>query len=155
MILLASCGNPVIPGDAALVVTTDKTSYVAEQVGLDERYLEYEFQLVATVENVGTGTAILQRCRGDESWPIYGIEMLDAPDPWGTAFDPVGWDCAGHDRHIRLDPGEARQFTYTIRGPNAWDGRTGEAFGALEGEMRLHIADGVSNVFAVVVRPEP
>lgn len=147
--LLLGCGGPILPGTQELAITTDRAAYVAESVGHPDGLAEYEFQLTATVENVGTGTVFLERCRPEDPRPTYAIELLDAPDQWGSAFNPT-WGCAGHDAHIRIDPGERLTFTFAIRGPNAWDGHTHESYGALNGEMRLCIANGVSNVFSVV-----
>ncbi|MGB3544700.1 hypothetical protein [Rubrivirga sp.] len=84
---------------------------------------------------------------------------------WGSAYSGVIMG-GGHDRQIAVGAGETRVDTFRLRGPNAWDGRTGEAFGRLEGEMRLvYLPQGcrgdgacrlpdslaISNVFEVVL----
>jgi hypothetical protein len=53
-----------------------------------------------------------------------------------VAYNPV-WACVGHDTFIEVLPGETRADTLTLWGPNAFDDKTGEPFGVLEGRMQI------------------
>jgi hypothetical protein len=152
-----------------LVVLTDHDAYVARYEGGEGLHRQYGFTLVARSENRGRASVYLARCYPDTPYPIYGVDLVDGEDPRGAAYSGV-WACVGHDRQIRIDPGEVRTDTLHLRGPNIFDGRTGEAFGTLVGRMRLWYEPqtcpgdgacrlgrdaGASNVFTVELAPPP
>lgn len=144
VVALAGCsGGIVTPGSSELEITTDKTQYTAAYVQGEGTYREFAFTTRVRIENIGTGTTFLELCSPDDRNPIFGVQMLGAAPPHGSGYNPT-WACTGHGKAIRIDPGEVRTYTLQVAGPNGWDGRTGEVFGALEGEMRLFFHVGCS-----------
>jgi len=147
-------------------LATDRASYVARYESGQGTYRQFTFTVVARFTNHTAGTLYLGRCYPDSPHPIYGVELVDASrSAWGSAFGPA-WACVGHDDQIAVAAGETRVDTLQLRGPNGWDGRTGEVFGVMDGAMRLvyHVQecrgdgacpsarlDGRSNAFTVRV----
>jgi len=163
------CSGIFDPDSAVVVLRTDADAYVARYEGGEGSYRQYGFTVVARVENRGGSSVYLARCYPDSRQPIYGVSLVEPGDRWGAAYN-AAWACVGHDRQIRLRPGEARTDTLHLRGPNAFDGRTGEPFGSLVGRMQLHYEvqtcrgdgacrlgedAGASNVFTVELAPPP
>jgi hypothetical protein len=95
------------------------------------------------VENTGTGTTLLRLCYPQDQIPMFHVALHGEGPPEGSAFAPI-WACVGPDKSIRLDPGEVRFYSLIIQGPNAWDGETGESYGALEGDMEIRLRFGCS-----------
>jgi len=165
----SACTGFFGPDREAVVLRTAHTSYVARYEGSEGLHRQYGFTLVARIENRGGTAVYLARCYPDTPYPIYGVELVDGEDPVGAAYSRV-WACVGHDRQIRVDPGEVRTDTLHIRGPNTFDGRTGQPFGSLVGRMRLRYevqtcpgdgacrvggGAGASNVFTITLAPSP
>lgn len=165
MTLLASgCGPGLLDiGTTEVVVSTDRSAYVALHAGGEGSNSEFGFNVLLRVENVGSGTIYLSKCNPSDDLPVYGILPAAPGEPYASAYSPV-WACVGHSEAIRLDPGERKTFELRIRGPNTWDGHTGEPQGELTGPMRIVIGvrgtrpwnqtvggepPGISNVFEV------
>lgn len=91
------------------------------------------FTLVMTYTNRTDATVYFDHCDIDSTYPIYFVRGLTQAE---SAYAGA-WGCTGHDRLLEVLPGEKRVDTLQISGPNAWDGRTGEPFGALEGRLQL------------------
>lgn len=124
-------------GAGTVTLRTDRTEYVATYVSGEGAYRQYGFTVVARLENRGPERVYLARCYPDSPHPIYGVELVDQDgDSWGSGYSGA-WACVGHDRQIPVAAGESRTDTLRLRGPNAWDGRTKQPFGALAGRMRL------------------
>jgi len=124
------------PSLAPSSLTIDRTEYVARHESGVGNYREYAFTMVVQFRNKTSDPLFLARCYPDSPGPIYGVELVDEGDSWGSAYSAL-WACVGHDRQLRVDPGAVRADTLRVRGPNAWDGRGGKPYGALTGRMRL------------------
>lgn len=119
-----------LPTDGSL--TTDNSVYTASCQG--ESYEKRcTFTLVMTYTNQTDDAIYFDHCYPDDTYPIYFVRGLTHEE---SAYGGV-WACTGHDRSVSVLPGEKRVDTLEILGPNAWDGRTGEPFGALEGRLQL------------------
>ena len=129
-------GEPAPEREVGAPVQTDALVYTAEHVGGGGAYREYGFDLVARFTNPTGETVYLGRAYPDQPRPDYGVVLVGGDDDWGSAYSGVVAG-VGHDRQIAVAPGETRVDTLRLRGPNAWDGRTGERFGRLEGDVRL------------------
>lgn len=116
----------------AFAITTDKRAYVATCT--DGGFVDCAFTLEASYHNRTDRPVYLHRCYPDGEYPIFGVPTLDESDE--SAYDPV-WACVGHDDQIRVDPGETRTDVLEVRGPNSFDGVTGEPFGVVEGAFQL------------------
>lgn len=116
----------------AFAITTDKNAYVARC--MDDGFLSCTFTLEATYYNRTDRPVYLYRCYPDSEYPIYGVPTSD--ESAESAYDPI-WGCVGHDDQIRVDPGETRTDVLEVRGPNSFDGVTGEPFGVVEGAFQL------------------
>jgi hypothetical protein len=136
VVLPGLAGCSLLDPSGAGGLTTDQSSYTAEHISGEGTFRVYGFTLIARFVNRTDGVLYLQRCYPDTQFPIYGVELLDGSDSWGSAYDGT-WACVGHEQQIQVGPGEARVDTLSIRGPGAFNGGTGEPFGALEGRMRL------------------
>ena len=171
LVLLISAGGCSLVGGATperevgAPIRTDALVYTAEYEGGEGTYRQYGFDLVARFTNPTDETIYLSRAYPDQPRPDYGVILVSGDDEWGSAYSTVIAG-VGHDDQIAVAPGETRVDTLRLRGPSAWDGRTGERFGQLEGEMRLSYqpqgcrGDGAcrlpdslatSNVFQVVL----
>lgn len=115
--------------------TTDRAVYTAT-ADRSIAYTRYKFQLTARFTNNTSQTVFLSRCYPNSGTPIFGVQLLDQTDTWGSAYD-MAWACVGHDVQFEVAPGATRIDTYEITGPNAFDGVTGRPFGVLTGRMRL------------------
>jgi hypothetical protein len=142
LVLLLSIGGCSLVGESAperevgAPIQTDALVYTAEYERGEGTYRQYGFDLVARFTNPTDETVYLGRAYPDQPRPDYGVLLVNEDDEWGSAYSGVIAG-VGHDRQIAVAPGETRVDTLHLRGPNAWDGRTGERFGRLEGEMRL------------------
>ena len=149
-------------------LTTDATAYVARPMeGLGRRQ-RYHFVLISRFENRGSKSLYLGRCLPDSDEPLFTVVNGDSTATdrrSGSAYSTV-WGCVGHDRQFEIRPGAVRIDTLEVQGPNSFDGRTGEAFGRLEGKLRLYFvvrrapgedvpqlppSESVSNIFSVRV----
>ena len=141
---VAACSDPAAPGLSAGILsgrngaalTTDSSEYTATYIGGDGPYRSHGFRVVARFENQTLRTLYLARCFPDTPVPIFGVQLEGAGDSWGSAYNPA-WACVGHDNQIVVPPAQSRTDTLLIRGPTAFDGRTGQHFGTLTGRMRL------------------
>lgn len=119
-----------MPTDGSL--NTDRDVYIPDCQG--EGYNKRcSFTLVMTYTNQTDTTIYFDHCYPDSTYPIYFIRGLTKEE---SAYGGA-WGCTGHDRSVKVLPGEKRVDTLGISGPNAWDGRTGEPFGILEGRLQI------------------
>lgn len=119
-----------LPSDGLL--KTDQDVYTTDCQG--EGYTKQcMFTLVTTYTNSTDGTIYFDHCYPDDTYPIYSIRGLMKEE---SAYSGA-WACVGHDRSVKVLAGEKRVDTLEISGPNAWDGRTGEPFGVLEGRLQV------------------
>jgi len=120
-----------LPSNGSL--KTDRSTYTASCRG-EGYYKRCHFTLVMTYTNQTDATIYFDHCYPDDTYPIYFIRGLTRQE---SAYSGV-WGCTGHDRSVKVLPGEKRVATLEISGPNAWDGRTGEPFGVLEGRLQVY-----------------
>ena len=119
-----------LPSDGLLL--SDRDTYTATCQG--EGYEKIcTFTLVMTYTNQTDATVYFNHCDVDSTYPIYFISGLTREE---SAYAGA-WGCTGHDRLLKVEPGEARVDTLTLSGPNAWDGVTGAPFGVLEGRLQI------------------
>ena len=122
-----------MPTDGSL--KTDRDVYIPDCQG--EGYNKHcSFTLVMTYTNQTDTTIYFDHCYPDSTYPIYSIRGLTKEE---SAYSGA-WACTGHDRYVKVLPGEKRVDTLGISGPNAWDGKTGEPFGVLEGRLQVYYA---------------
>jgi hypothetical protein len=140
---LAACAPASVPargpppGSAGLSLRTDRAAYEARYVEGEGNHQRFGFRLIARFENRTGAAVFLDRCEPNSPRPIYSVEPTDPARRVGLGgYSPV-WACAAHDRPIVVQPGAVRVDTLRIVGPNAWDGRTGERLGPMDGEFRL------------------
>lgn len=126
--------------DLSALIQTDETAYDAYWVWTRQDERGYAFELVTQLTNPYPDTLYLDNCRPNNRHPIYAVRLVSASEgaevSEGAAYDP-GWACVGHNRQLALAPGATRVDTMLLSGPNAFDGRTGEAFGVREGRMQI------------------
>lgn len=113
-------------------LSTAASAYVARCT--NSNFLSCTFTLTATYHNRTDRPVYLHRCYPDSEYPIFGVPTLD--ETAESAYEP-SWACVGHDDQIRVDPGETRTDLLAVRGPNSFDGVTGEPFGEVEGAFQL------------------
>ena len=138
--LLGGCSSPPAEErDTSSPVLTDKTLYIARPEFADcaEPGCPYAFTVEASYTNHSDRPLYLARCYPDSPTPIYGVRLVALGGEDEAAYNPI-WACVGHDEAIEVLPGEARTDTLRLEGPNAFDGDTGESYGALEGEFQLN-----------------
>lgn len=144
---LAACApaSDPAPGPAGhsaeLSLRTDRAAYEARYVEGEGNHRRFGFRLVARFENRTGAAVFLDRCEPNSPRPIYSVEATDPARRGGFGYSPV-WACAAHNRPIVVPPGAVRVDTLRIAGPNAWDGRTGERLGPMDGEFRLVYQSG-------------
>jgi hypothetical protein len=125
-----SCTSSTEPAGKGAIFT-DEPSYSASLIpGTGE----YAFAVVATFFNHSRDTVFLETCGPDAPHPEFGVVT-----PSGSSADGYNpaWACVAHDKQIAVAGGSSRVDTLTITGPVMWDGRTGQAIGALDGVFRL------------------
>lgn len=118
------------PSDGSLKTDRDVYTASCQGEGYDKRC---QFTLVMTYTNQTDATVYFDHCYPDSTYPIFFIRGLTKEE---SAYDAV-WACVGHDRSVKVPAGEERVDALKISGPNAWDGRTGEPFGVLEGRLQI------------------
>lgn len=134
----AACApsGPTEPTDASLELRTERESYAAALIGDNGAQVTYELRVVAVLENRGRVPVSIARCYPDSPHPIYGVGLVDAPEGSRAAYGGP-WACVGHDRPIRLDPGQSRTDTLRLLGSERRALRPGEPADVAAGEMRL------------------
>lgn len=136
---VAACSQPSNQfafGDADLRITTDMASYEAVPTDTDPTVREYNFTINARIENVGTGTARLDRCTSDDDVPMYVITLPDGQPGETSAYRP-NWGCPADYHPYLMEPGEVRHFRYVLSGPNLRDGATRNPIGVFTGPMAI------------------
>lgn len=131
-LIVLGCGEaPLEPLPSPLV--TNAAHYVAipgARIGSSQ---EHSFTIIATFTNTSRFVVNLARCFPDTPYPIYDIVSADRDT--SVAYSP-GWACPGPS-YFRVQPGLTRVDTLLVRGPNAFNGLTGEVFGLFEGRFVL------------------
>jgi hypothetical protein len=128
--------------------TTDSVSYTARPTGRAGRSIQYAFTVIAQLENRGDVPVYIPRCYPNSPQPLYSVEPEDTAGAAQQrmqnrpAYDQI-WACVGHDYPFEVWPGTTRVDTLRLVGPTAWDGRTGEGIGRVEGRFRLGYHGGV------------
>ena len=138
--LLGGCSSPPDAfRDTSSPVLTDKTLYIARPEFADctGPGCPHAFTVEASYTNRTDRPLYLARCYPDSEAPIYGVRLVALGGEDESAYNLV-WACVGHDEAIEVLPGETRVDTLRLEGPNAFDGETGEPYGALEGEFQLN-----------------
>jgi len=148
-----ACRAPTEHG-ARLVLSTDRASYVAENVTRDERFPQFTFTVITRVDNAGDAPGFLPRCTPQTSSPIFGIEQLAPVNPDGSAYNPA-WACVGNVPSIRIEPGASHTDTLRLVGPLAFKSGGGPYVGSLSGRVRLSYLDGVGAEFTIVTDTVP
>ncbi|MEM6784667.1 MAG: hypothetical protein AAF624_13140 [Bacteroidota bacterium] len=151
--------------DETAPIQTDAVRYTAVPGPNQGTYQPYTFDLVARFTNQTDATVYLERGFPDQPQPDYSVRLVSGDGQQTSAFNTI-LSGVSHDQQIAVAPGETRADTLRLRGPTSWDGRTGEAFGELEGVMELAYfvracqserpcatpnSGAVSNVFEVVL----
>ncbi len=134
-----SCSQPANPfafGDAHLRVTTDMISYEATPTDTDPSIRDYQFTIDVRIENLGTGTARLDRCLADDEAPMYVVTLPGDRPGETSAYRPI-WGCTDTYRPILLAPGEVRNFRYQLLGPNLRHGGSRDPIGVFTGPMAI------------------
>lgn len=134
-----ACSNPTSPfefGAARLVVTTDMASYDAAPTDTDPTVRDYQFTIDVRIENLGTGTARLDRCLADDEAPMYVVTLPGDRPGETSAYRPI-WGCTDTYRPILLAPGEVRNFRYQLLGPNLRHGGSRDPIGVFTGPMAI------------------
>jgi hypothetical protein len=128
--------DPTALDAADYVLTTDRTSYIADGEG-EGPNRQYRFTVQATFTNRGPSDVYLDRCSPSDDLPRFSVGLA-APDGEGrmSAFSP-NWACAGHDRQIRVPAGASRTYSLVIYGPTAVDGVTKAPLGVFAASKRL------------------
>jgi hypothetical protein len=124
-VLTASPDGPQFTGPAP-TLRTDRAVYTA--VG-DTSHLvgrTWHFTVIATLTNPSDLTLYIGTC------PRYGFGTYGT----GSAYEGP-WACSGGMPGIAVAPHSVRVDTLHIAGPNSFDGRTGEGFGATSGMLAL------------------
>lgn len=123
------------PADPNAPLQLDATRYVAAVPtgGTDRRRA---FQVIVRLVNRTGDTLFLANCFPSSTTPMFGVHMAEASSGQASAYAQV-YGCTGHSNQLPVAPGTVRVDTLTVRGPNTYDGRTGQHFGVLEGLMRL------------------
>lgn len=161
--LAVGCSSPEI---SPARLQTDSNEYLAVLQRSDGPFRTLGFRVVAQFTNQGDTPLFLARCYPVSPGPMFTVELLEAVDAWGAAYDPV-WACVGHDEQFLVQPGETRTDTLLLAGPNVYHGITRQSRVALSGRMRLRysvqrctgdgaclLREGIpSNVFLVGVGP--
>lgn len=130
--VMLSCGEaPLEPLPSPLV--TNANHYVAIPGAPIASSRDHRFTIIATFTNTSRHVVNLARCFPDTPYPIYDIVSADRDT--SVAYSP-GWACPGPS-YFRVEPGLTRVDTLFVRGPNAFNGLTGEVFGVLEGRFVL------------------
>jgi hypothetical protein len=136
--------------DAGLEITTDATNYVAELVPGSAPYAQYSFRVIVRTTNRSPSVVGLGRCWPSSRTPIYSVAThADSRDKL-AAYNPI-WACVGGHTPLMIWPGGTRVDTLFVRGPNSFDGVTGQGFGETTGLMSIHISGVFSNRFSVSV----
>ncbi len=141
--LASGCSDLFGPGEDGLLMTTDRTEYVAIDLGGEGSWRSYGVEVVVRSENVGRSILYLSTCGSDAAAPIFGVHQVEGEGVGpvgggggsGSAFSPA-WACPGYPP-IRLAPGEVRVDTLRLQGPTRLDGITGEVLGSLEGLKQI------------------
>lgn len=170
VLLLALVGCSLVEDEAlergeTAPIQTDAVWYTAVPGPSQGTYQPYTFDLMARFTNQTDATVYLERGFPDQPQPDYSIRLVSGDSQQTSAFNTI-LTGVSHDQQIAVAPGETRTDTLRLGGPTSWDGRTGEAFGELEGVMELAyfaracqrerpcatpITGAVSDVFEVVL----
>jgi hypothetical protein len=128
----------IFAGDYPRALSTDLVLYSARP--LDEPWpgvVVYGFTIVIRYVNPARAPVYLWTCRPDDRTPIYSVVPAGRVSSSGAAYN-ASRACVGHDRPIRVGPGETHVGTLDLRGPNAFDGITHQPLDrALEGKFRI------------------
>jgi len=124
--------------DDARALSTDSAVYTARRVDAPWPGVEvYGFTAVTRYVNPASQPVYLWTCRPDDRSPIYSVVSAGGSTSSGVAYNTF-WACVGHDRPIRVAPGEAHVDTLHLRGPNAFDGITHQPIDqTLEGRFQI------------------
>jgi hypothetical protein len=135
---VAACApaGPTGPSAAELELRTEREAYVAERLGDNGVQVTYRVSVVTVLENRGQTRVSIARCNPDSPHPLYGVGLVDAPAGARAAYGGV-WACVGHDRPIRLDPGQSRTDTLRLLGSQRRGTGPGEPVDIVAGEMRV------------------
>ncbi|HKH94184.1 MAG TPA: hypothetical protein VKA54_20435 [Gemmatimonadaceae bacterium] len=128
----------IFDGDYPRALSTDLTLYSARR--LDEPWpgvVVYGFTIVIRYGNPTRAPVYLWTCRPDDRTPIYSVVPAGRVTSSGVAYN-ANLACVGHDRPIRVGPGETYVGKLDLRGPNAFDGTTHQPLDRiLEGKFRM------------------
>ena len=118
-----------LPSDGSLQTDRDVYTASCQGEGYNKRC---KFTLVMTYTNQTDATIYFDHCYADDATPIYGFrELMKRESAYGRV-----WACAGHDRSVKVLPGETQTDVLEISGPNVWD-EAGKPFGILEGHLQV------------------
>lgn len=130
-VVTASPDGPAFTGPAP-ILTTDRADYVA--VGDTGQVVEraWHFTIIATLTNRSNQTLYIGRC-GTSPIPAFAFGAYSA----GSAYEAPSACPGGGIGGIALAPHSVRIDTLHIAGPNGFDGRTHEGYGATSGTLAL------------------
>ena len=130
----------IMDGDGR-ALTTDSAAYRARRVQqLWPGVFVYGFTVIARYTNPTDAPVYLWTCGPDSRPPLYSVVAEGQRTSTGVAYN-AAWACVGHDRPIRVEPGQTRVDTIAVRGPNAFDGITHRPIDPiLEGRFQLMYA---------------
>ena len=135
-----ACGSSDSTGVLTDVeVTTDATSYVAQQIPGSAPYTRYSFRVIVRTTNRSLRSIDLSRGSSSSRSPTFGVVLHSDSASAYSAFDPV-WACGGGVPPLTIRPGARRIDTLFVQGPNAFSGVTGEPRGVADGLMSLYMA---------------
>jgi hypothetical protein len=78
--------------------------------------------VITRYTNPTAAPVYLWTCYPDSPSPMYSVVAPGGASN-GIAYN-AAWACVGHDRPIRVEPGNTRTDTIRVRGPNGFDGLT-------------------------------
>ena len=149
---VVACSASVVTGAEGLKVaisngdlradalSTDATLYTARR--LEEPWpgvFVYGFTVVTRYVNPTNAPVYLWTCYPGDRSPVYSVVPAVTVSN-GVAYNPVR-ACVGHDRPIRVGPGESYAATLELRGPNTFDGITHQPLDRIvEGRFRIVFA---------------
>lgn len=147
---LACDGSDPTGADAGLEITTDATNYVAQVVPGTAPRTQYSFRIIVRTTNRSPSVVGLSRCRSSSRTPIYSVNTDADSGVRLAAYSPI-WACVGGHTPLMIWPGGTRVDTLFVRGPNGFDGLTGQGSGETTGLMSINISGFSSNRFSVSV----
>jgi hypothetical protein len=134
--LVFGCTSSTEPA-ALAYFDTDRGSYIAVPLNPPGLVEQYGFTVVTTIRNHWRTPLFLESC-GDSPNLVFGVELLGASDPEGSAYNGA-WSCPGGLPRV-LMPNSERVDTLMFRGPNVFTGGAQpQPQGTLQGRMQVVI----------------